>query len=141
MSFAPADASGAFDVPTRDPFETIELEVPRGEEFGPVARLVVAGVATRAGLQVERLQDLELALEETLRQPPSGPTLTLAITPTSDDLEVEVGPLAAPPPDTLGLGGVLSTLVDEMRTRRSGGEVWISLRIRRPELAASRWRP
>ena len=138
MSFAPADAAGPSDAPTRDPFATVELEIPSGDEFAAVARLVVAGVATRAGLQVDRLQDLELALEEALRQPSARETLTLAATPTPDDLEVEVGPLASAPLDTRGRGGVLSTLVDEIRTRRSGAQVWIALRMRRPVL--NQWR-
>ncbi len=122
----------------RDPLVAVELELPRGNRFAAVARLVAAGVGARLGLRVDRLEDLKLAVDATLRQPQSKDTLTLAMTPTPDDLHVEVGPLAATGLDSRGLEAVLSTLVDETRTRRSGGDVWVALRIARPRVVASR---
>jgi hypothetical protein len=136
VSVAPAIGARRND----DPLVTVELELPRGRSFLAVARLVAAGLGARVGLRVDRLEDLELAIEAALRQPLSRDTLTLALTPTPEDLQVEVGPLAAAALDSRGLEGVLSTLVDELRTRRSGAEVWIAMRIWRPRVAST-WRP
>jgi hypothetical protein len=124
--------------PVRDPLVVVELELPRGR-YAAVARLVAAGVGARLGLSVERLDDLKLAIGAVLRQSGSKDTLTLAMTPTLDDVQVEVGPLSATGLDPRGLEGVLSTLVDETRTRRSGDDVWIAMRIARPSVVASRW--
>jgi hypothetical protein len=125
--------------PVRDPLVVVELELPRGPRYAAVARLVATGVGARLGLSVERLDDLKLAIGAVLRQSGSKDTLTLAMTPTLDDLQVDVGPLSAAGLDPRGLEGVLSTLVDETRTRRSGDDVWIAMRIARPSVVASRW--
>ena len=122
----------------RDPLVVVELELPRGRRFAAVARLVAAGLGARLGLHVDRLEDLKLAIDAALRQPQSRDTLTVAMTPTHDDLHVEVGPLAASGLDSRGLEGVLSTLVDEIRTRKSGADAWVAMRISRPEVVASR---
>jgi hypothetical protein len=139
VSRADAETLGAHEVaPVRDPLLAIELELPRGSHFAAVARLVAAGIGARLGLTVERLDDLKLAIDAVLRQTGSKDTLTLAMTPTPDDLQLEVGPLTAAGLDSCGLEGVLSTLVDEARTRRSGNDVWIAMRIARPSDVASR---
>ncbi len=130
-------ASGAGT--SRDPMDAVELELPRGRRFAPVARLVAAGLGARLGLRVDRIEDLELAVDAALRQPRARDTLTLAMTPTREDLRVEVGPLAAYGLDSRGLEGVLSSLVDEIRTHRSGEEFWIAMRFTPPSVAASRW--
>jgi hypothetical protein len=124
--------------PVRDPHAVVELELPRGPRFAAVARLVAAGVGARLGLGVERLEHLKLAIDAALRQPGSKDMLTLALTPSLDDLHLEVGPLAADRLDARGLQGVLSTLVDETWTRRSGSDVWIAMRIARPSVVARR---
>jgi hypothetical protein len=139
VSRADTEMLAAHEVaPVRDPLVAVELELSRGHRFTAVARLVAAGLGARLGLPVDRLEDLKLAVDAAVRQPQSKDTLTLAMTPTPDDLQVEVGPLAAAGLDSRGLEDVLSTLVDETRTRRSGGDVWISLRIARPGVVASR---
>ena len=123
--------------PVRDPMVVVEIELPLGERFAAVARLVAAGLGARLGLSVERLQDLKLAVDAALRQPGARDTVTLALTPTSDDLHLEVGPFAAAALDSRGLEDVLSTLVDETRARRSGSDVWIAMRVARPRVVAS----
>ena len=139
MSRADIETLAAHEVaPVRDPLVDIELELPRGPCFAAVARLVAAGVGARLGLSVERLEDLKLAIDAALRQAGSKHTLTLALTPTLDDLHLEVGPLAAARLDSRRLEGVLSTLVDEIGTRRSGSDVWIAMRVARPSVVASR---
>ncbi len=138
MSRADTETLAAHEVaPVRDPLMVIELELPRGSRFAAVARLVAAGIGARLGLSVERLEDLKLAIDAALRQSSSKDTLTLAMTPTRDDLQLEVGPLTAAGLDSCGLEDVLSKLVDETRTRRSGNDVWISIRIARPRVVGS----
>ena len=70
----------------------VELELPSDRSFHPVGRLVAAGVGSRAGLDVDRIDDLQLALEAVLvRRVARGPTrMTLT---ASSDLLVEIGPL------------------------------------------------
>jgi hypothetical protein len=139
VSRAHAETLAAHEVaPIRDPLVAVELELPRGRRFAAVARLVAAGLGARLGLHVDQLEDLKLAIDAALRQPQSRDTLTLVLTPTHDDLHVEVGPLATAGVDSRGLEGVLSALVDEFRTRRSGADAWIAMRISRPSVVASR---
>jgi hypothetical protein len=133
VSRAETETLAAHEVaPVRDPLVVVEVELPPGTRFAPVARLVAAGLGARLGLSVERLEDLKVAIDAALRQPSSGDTVTLAMTPTLDDLHVEIGPLAARELDSRGLEDVLSRLVDETRTRQSGSDVWIAMRLARP---------
>ena len=138
MSQARTDALAAYEESTHDPLVAVELELPYGRHFTAVARLVAAGLGARLGLHVDRIDRLKLAIDTALRQPQAGDRLTLALTPTHDDLEVEIGPLAAAGVDARGLEDVLSTLVDDIRTRRSGVDVWIALRVSRPDGVAGR---
>jgi serine/threonine-protein kinase RsbW len=132
VSRAETETLAAHEVaPVRDPLVAVELELPQGTRFAAVARLVAAGLGARLGLSVERLEDLRAAIDAALRQPSSCDTLTLAMTPTPDELEIEIGPLAAGALDSRGLH-VLSTLVDETETRQSGSDVWIAMRLARP---------
>jgi hypothetical protein len=133
VSRAETETLAAHEVaPVRDPRVVVELELPQGARFAAVARLVAAGLGARIGLSVERLEDLKAAIDAALRQPSSGDTLTLAMTPTLDDLHLEIGPLAAGAVDSRGLEDVLSTLVDETRAWQSGSDVWVAMRLARP---------
>jgi len=139
VSRADTQTLAAYEVaPVRDPLVAVELELPPGRRFAAVARLVAAGLGARLGLHVDRLENLKLAIDAALGQPHARETLTLALTPTHDDLHVEVGPLDAAGIDSRGLEGVLSTLVDETRTRKSGTEAWVAMRISRSEVVAGR---
>jgi hypothetical protein len=126
--------------PVRDPLVVVELELPRGARFAAVARLVAAGLGARLGLSVERLDDLKLAIDAAVRQPSAKDTLTLAMTPSADDLHMEVGPLVVDGRDSRDLEDVLSRLVDDIRIRQSGTDVWIAMRVARPGAVASRRR-
>jgi hypothetical protein len=139
VSRADTETLAAHEVaPVRDPLVVIELELPQGSRFAAVARLVAAGIGARLGLSVGRLEDLKLAIDAALRQAGSKDTLTLAMTPALDELQLEVGPLTAAGLDSSGLDDVLSALVDETWARRSGDDVWIAMRIARPSVVASR---
>ena len=110
------------------PTGTVELEVPGDRSFDPVARLVAAGVGSRAGLGVDAIDDLHLALEAVLNRPDArGPT-RVALTPDADGLEVEMGPLSTRDAGR-ELERVLSTLVTEVEARASGPQTTIRLRL------------
>ena len=139
VSRADTQTLAAYEVaPVRDPLVAVELELPPGRRFAAVARLVAAGLGARLGLHVDRLEDLKLAIDAALGQPHSRDTLTVALTPTRDELQVEVGPFAVAGLDSRGLEDVLSTLVDDFRTRTSGADAWVAMRISRSEVVAGR---
>ena len=50
----------------------VELELPDGRPFDAVGRLVAGGIAGRAGLTVDRIDDLQLALQAVRRDPGRG---------------------------------------------------------------------
>lgn len=107
---------------------TVELEVPGDRSFDPVARLVAGGVGSRAGLGVDVIDDLQLALEAVLNRPDArGPT-RIALTTADDGLEVEIGPLVTHDAGR-ELERVLSTLVSDVEARASGLQTLIKLRL------------
>jgi hypothetical protein len=93
---------------------------------------VGAGFASRLGFTVDRLDDIALALDTAIRQPPASGTLAVTMAETADGLRLEVGPLVAPLVDRASVDRVLSTLVDEIRERRSGPELWIGMYFAHP---------
>ena len=111
-----------------EPDAAVDLELP-GRSFGAVGRLVVAGIASRLGMRVDRIDELQLAVDAALRQPVSRDVLALRMTPSHDDLELELGPLRVAEDEREGLERVLSALVDEVATRESGDGVWVDMRV------------
>jgi len=118
------------------PQPEVDLELPAGA-FGAVGRLVVAGVASRLGLTVDRIDELQLAVDETLRRPASRDALSLRITPTTHELRVRVGPVFVRDGERRDLERLLSTLVDDAATHDSGEDVWIDLRVARTARATA----
>lgn len=100
----------------RDP---VELVLPDGRAFDAVGRLVAGGVAARCGLQVDRMERLQLALEAVRSRPGARGETRMTFFPADGDVRVEVLPLVGP---TVGpeLERVLSTVVDEIG--RPGGD-------------------
>jgi hypothetical protein len=106
----------------------VELELPDGRSFDAVGRLVVAGVACRAGLTVDRIDGLQLALQAVRHDPRARGTTRVVLTSDRGELRAEIGPLVRTRPDR-GLEGVLSTLVKGVETRTTGDGTWITLRL------------
>ena len=106
----------------------VELELPAGRSFDAVGRLVTAGVASRAGIAVNRIDDLQTALHAVRRSAGTRGTTRIALASSRTELTAEVGPLVRPEPSE-ALEGVLSSLVDELETRRSGEDTWVVLRL------------
>ncbi len=101
---------------------SIVLETPSGAEFEALVRLVLGGIAARAGMCFEELDDLQLAVERLLAEAGEG-RVRLTFDVREGIVHVRVGPLRAnviaealqseePPPGELGLRRVLTIVVD-----------------------------
>jgi hypothetical protein len=109
----------------------VQLELPDGRPFDAVGRLIAAGVAGRAGLPVDRIDRLQLALQAVRRNPHARGTTNISLTSSQGELRAEIGPLVRTRPGG-ELEGVLSTLVDDVQTRAAGENTWITLRLPLP---------
>ncbi len=104
--------------------DTVELVTPPGPEFAPVMRLVLGGVGDLAGLGVEELDDLQLAVERLVFEASNtAEDVHVAFDLDGDHLRLRVGPIGErrvaealqgpePPPGQLGLRRILATVVD-----------------------------
>jgi hypothetical protein len=113
---------------------TIELQLPPEHAFDAVSRLVLGGLAARLGLDIDRITDFQQALHATLQQPRSRTMLVLTMRPTSEDLQVRLGPFDKGASRSLGVQRVVSGLVDEIATHESEHDVWVDLRVTRRRL-------
>lgn len=116
--------------------DTIVLRAPRGAASLPVIRVVIGGVASRHALSVERLDDLELAVETLLGdEPAQGPDLVLSVSASADVFRIVLEGLrdqtlrrTLSAPDLGDLGRergldarmILDSLVDSYRTVDGG---------------------
>jgi hypothetical protein len=76
--------------------DIIILRAPRGRGNLPVMRVVIGGVASRHALSVDRLDDIELALETLFREEPvEGNDLTLAVSVVGETFKVALGGLSS----------------------------------------------
>jgi hypothetical protein len=103
--------------------DRIGLEAPLDGAFGPVVRLIVAGIAERADLSFEDLDDFQLAIERLFAEAGSQGRVRLVFEVGPRRIRTRVGPLReaslaaamqapASAPGSLTLGRVLSTVVD-----------------------------
>jgi hypothetical protein len=103
--------------------QSIALEAPSGVEFEPVMRLVLGGIAARADMGLEELDDLQLAVERLLAEAGADGRIRLTFDVRPGSVRTRVGPLRAnviaealqgeaPPAGELGLRRVLATVVD-----------------------------
>ncbi|MGH2996893.1 MAG: hypothetical protein ACRDM9_11315, partial [Gaiellaceae bacterium] len=72
--------------------DQIILTMPRERPFFGVARLVLAGLATRLDVTVEHLEDLELALDGLLERRDGAEQITVSLGVDGDELRARVGP-------------------------------------------------
>ncbi|TML49720.1 MAG: hypothetical protein E6G20_01355 [Actinobacteria bacterium] len=114
----------------------VELELPASAPYHAVGRLVVGGVAHRAGIQVEAIEDLQLAVEALLCRRPVTPSLTLELTESELELRVRLGPFAPAPDDRDRVSRMLSSLVDEAVMQDGTDGDWIVLNTMRRRAVA-----
>jgi serine/threonine-protein kinase RsbW len=121
--------------------EPVELTIPVQSDLVVLARLIAATVASRAGFNVEEVEDLRLAVDELCVSIANGSEAgRLNLTFTSDDGHVEVvGVMDEPgsaPAATEGYGErdlsllILDALVDEHGEENGNGRrrVWLRKR-------------
>jgi len=113
----------------------IALTIPREREFGAVADLVLAGLASRVDLTLETIDDLQLALESLLDQEESDEVLVIRLDLVDDGINASVGPFdrdaiepqLAGAGDGIGLRRVLDTTVDRVELTDRDGSCWVEL--------------
>jgi serine/threonine-protein kinase RsbW len=123
--------------------DVVELSLPVGADLLVLARLTAATIASRAGFDVEEVEDFRLAVDElcvSLIQEGSNGRLQLQFTRDVDSVEVSCsydGSPSAGEPDTgedaiEGLSArILDALVDAHGTEIAGGQERAWLRKRR----------
>ena len=116
--------------------DQITLTMPRERPFFGVARLVLAGLATRLDVTVEHLEDLELALDALLERRDGPPDVTVALGVEEKELQASVGPfrdgqlraeLEGEPADSLSLRRLLDAVVDSYQVVDRDGSTWVDL--------------
>jgi hypothetical protein len=124
--------------------DQITLTMPRERPFFGVARLVLAGLATRLDVTVESLEDLELALDGLLERSDGGDEITVTLDIAGNELHTRVGPfrgdglraeLEGDPGESLSLRRLLDVVVDGYEVSEEDDGVWLELR-KRAERAA-----
>jgi hypothetical protein len=119
--------------------DQITLTMPRERSFFGVARLVLAGLATRLDVTVESLEELELALDGLLHRRDGAEEVTVALDIDGDELHATVGPfrgagLRAELEDELGaslsLRRLLDAVVDDYSVSDRDDGTWVELRKR-----------
>jgi hypothetical protein len=102
--------------------ELIELEAPVDEDFQPVVRLIVGGVAERIDLGFADVDALQLAVERLLAATSADPSVKVSFEVAGKSIRTRIGPLREAaiaealqresPPGELTLRRILQTVVD-----------------------------
>jgi hypothetical protein len=117
--------------------DQITLTMPRERPFFGVARLVLAGLATRLDVTVEHLEDLELALDALLERRDGPPEVTVTLGVEEKELQASVGPFrdgelraeleGEPAAAALSLRRLLDAVVDSYEVVDRDGGAWVDL--------------
>lgn len=96
-----------------------------------VARLVLAGIATRLELPVDMIERLQRALDELLRAHERDASATVEFTRSEDELTFYVGPLLLRLPDRRRLERVVDAAVDDVVWGDDRRGTWVLARMSR----------
>jgi hypothetical protein len=116
--------------------DRVILTLPRERPFFAVARLVLAGLATRLDVTVEHLEDLELALDGLLERRDGGQQITLSLEVEGDEFVASIGPfhgselrteLESDPGDGVSLRRLLDAVVDRYAVSDREDGAWVEL--------------
>jgi len=114
--------------------DEIRLAVPAAPEYARIARLTVAGLATRIGFSYDEVEDLRIAVGEAcsvLMAAPAAGRLEVVYRLGEDALEVEATADTVPQRRADGMEltvQILGAVVDEHRIDGDGGRVWLRKR-------------
>jgi hypothetical protein len=114
----------------------IELRIPSQKPYHGVARLVVGGLAARLELSFETLEDLQLALASVLEADDyaAGDEICVQLDVTDEQIQMSIGPLEGEPvrkdlaaagDETIGLGRLLGTLVENVAVEQREDGDWL----------------
>jgi hypothetical protein len=104
------------------------LELPPDRSFDAVGRLVAAGLGSRTDLGVDRIEQVQLALEAVRRCPAAAGPTKLTLTRAGDALTLRIGPVR-PPDCAEEVERVLSGVVHDLELERSRADSWVTLRL------------
>jgi hypothetical protein len=119
--------------------DQITLTLPRERPFFGVARLVLGGLATRLDVTVERLEELELALDGLLERRDGAEEITVSLDIAGDVLHAMVGPyegdelraeLEGELGESLSLRRLLDAVVDQYEISDRDDGAWVELQKR-----------
>jgi hypothetical protein len=119
--------------------DQITLTMPRERPFFSVARLVLAGLATRLDVTVESLEELELALDGLLHRRDGAEEITVMLDIADNELHARVGPfrgerlraeLEGDLDTSLSLRRLLDAVVDDYDIADQDDGAWVELRKR-----------
>ena len=113
--------------------EHVSVEVPLNEAFVSVVRIIVSGVAERAELAFEDMDDLQLAVERLLAEAGTEGRASLSFELGTGYVRTRIGPLQEHglaealqrrdrTPGQLTLAWVLDTVVDSYGVEEASGE-------------------
>ena len=113
----------------------ITLRLPRERPFFGVVHLVVGGLAARHNLNIDQLDDLQVALAELLEEEETEAEVTVSVRVEDGHLHALLGPFAATlrerldreAVDGVGLRRVLETVVDGVEVTERDGSPWVEL--------------
>jgi hypothetical protein len=118
--------------------EQVHVHAPLAGEFGPVVRLIVGGIAERADLAFDEMDDLQLGIERLLAEAGADGRVRLSFELGPAGIRTRIGPLRErglaealqreDAPGALTLRRVLDTVVDSFGVEESGdGQITVRL--------------
>jgi anti-sigma regulatory factor (Ser/Thr protein kinase) len=116
--------------------EALVLTFPNESRFFALVRLVLSGLAAQLDLPIERIDDLQLAVEGALAgESPPGDEVTLRIEPRQEALSVWIRPIGvradrAERAEGLGFDRIAAELVDSAEVVTVDGIDWLHLEKR-----------
>jgi hypothetical protein len=115
--------------------DEITLRLPRERPFFGVAHLVIGGLAARLDLNLEQLEDLQVAFAELLDQEETDQQINVSVRVEDGNIRALLGPfdetlrerLDDESADRVGLRRVLETVVDGVEVTERNGSPWVEL--------------
>lgn len=118
--------------------EQVQIEAPLDGAFGPVVRLIVGGIAERADLGFDEMDDLQLGIERLLAEAGVNGRVRLSFELGPAGIRTRIGPLRErgladalqreDTPGALTLRRVLDTVVDSYGVEESSdGQITVRL--------------
>ena len=116
----------------------VQIELPSRPCFNAIGRLVTGGYASRLELPVDRIEDLQLAVEALLCRSTSDGALIVRMCECERGLDVTLGPFARAPQERRSIERMLHALVEDVLVEDSDDGEWVVMRVTREQPAQAR---